>query len=428
MVSGKWFYRVPIEKNNIQTPFQSAYRQAHSVETALLKVHNDIAQALAERKGVLLILLDLSAAFDTVDHSILLDRLATVGVSDLALQWIQSYLSGRFQYVKIGKACSTPINVSCGVPQGSALGPLLFTIYTNPLAVILTPYGSFHLYADDTQCYLVFEMNQIGRAMSSLSKCISKAIEWLTQNKLLCNNEKTEFLFIRSQHLRDVPDISGIKVVDCVVDPADSARNLGVIFDKHLNLKQHISTTVRNANLGIRNISRIRKYLSKDSARLYTQLLITSRLDFCNSLLIGLPANSISQLQRVQNSAARLVTRSRKSEHITPILQELHWLPVSQRIKFKVLVLAFKAIHGMAPIYLRNLVSVKGQSRVLRSASHVRLNQPKPLGSGYAERTFSSAAPRLWNKLPPTLTSCTDIVEFKALLKSFLFKEAFVLN
>ena len=415
-----------IEGNHLQTPFQSAYRASHSVETALLKVHNDIVQALAERKGVLLVLLDLSAAFDTVDHDIMTERLVASGVNGLALKWIQSYLSGRTQCVKIGKVCSTPINVNCGVPQGSVLGPLLFTLYTNPLGDILGPHCRFHFYADDTQCYLVFDMCQIGPATLSMSECISSVSKWLLKNKLLCNNDKTEFIVIRSPYTRDVPSIAGIKVVDCVVDPADSARNLGVIFDKHLSFKQHISNIVRSANLGIHNISRIRKYLSMPTARRYTQLLITSRLDFCNSLLIGLPAASISKLQRVQNSAARLVTRSRRSEHITPVLRDLHWLPVPQRIEYKVLMITFKAIHGLAPVYLRDLISVRSQSRVLRSSSHIRLTQPKPLGSGYGERAFASAAPRLWNTLPPTLTSCTDVKEFKALLKTFLFRRAFI--
>ena len=124
----------------------------------------------------------------------------------------------------------------------------------------------------------------------------------------------------------------------------------------------------------------------------------------------------------------RIKSITRRSEHITPILQDLHWLPVPQRIEFKVLVLTFKAIHGLAPVYLRNLVSVRGQSRFLRSSSRVRLFQPKPLCSAYADRAFASAAPRLWNKLPPRLTTCTDIMEFRALLKTFWFKSVFPSN
>lgn len=417
-----------IRRNGLQTSFQSAYRDGHSVETALLRVHNDIARAIGARKCVLLVLLDLSAAFDTVDHDILLRRLEKMGVQGTVLAWLRSYLTGRTQYAQIGSGCSPPIPVPCGVPQGSVLGPILFTLYTNPLGSILSsddPDSGFHLYADDTQDYMAFEISNTLSTAESISNSVTSVSQWLVHNRLLCNNDKTEFLCITSKYMRTVPSIPTIKIVDCLVSPTDCARNLGVVFDKHLSLRQHISATVRCANIGIRNIGRIRKYLSTDTARLYTQLLIMSRLDFCNSLLIGLPAAAISPLQRVQNSAARLVTRTRKSVHITPILRDLHWLPVSQRIQFKVLVLVFKALHHLAPEYLCELVSARGQSRVLRSSGSVRLHMPKTCIPTYGDRAFSVAGPMLWNQLPTGLTSCTDLTTFKALLKTHLFGRVF---
>ena len=311
------------------------------------------------------------------------------------------------------------------------MGPILFTLYTNPLACILESASNgdensgFHLYADDTQDYLAFQMSSLTIALDSVSKCVSDVSTWLAKNGLSCNNDKTEFMLIRSMYMRSIPDIPALKVVDCVVNPSDSARNLGVIFDKLFTFKQHVSSVVRSGNLGIRNISQIRKYLTTDTAKVYTQMLITSRLDFCNSLLYDLPSATVSPLQRVQNTAARLVTRSRKSVHITPILSDLHWLPVAQRIKFKILVFTYKAIHDLAPGYICELISARRHSRVLRSTNDVKLHQPVTAVPSYGDRAFSVAAPLLWNELATSLTSCTDIESFKALLKTHLFREAF---
>ena len=181
------------------------------------------------------------------------------------------------------------------------------------------------------------------------------------------------------------------------------------------------------ANLAIRNISKVRKYLTVDTARLYTQMLITSRLDFCNSILGGLPSATIRPLQRVQNTAARLVTRSRRSVHISPILNDLHWLPVAQRIKFNILLFAFKAVHGLAPGYVCELVSARRHARTLRSSGLLKLHRPDTAIPTYGDRAFSLIAPALWNELPASVTSCTEIRSFKVSLKTRLFSEAFQL-
>jgi hypothetical protein len=200
--------------------------------------------------------------------------------------------------------------------------------------------------------------------------------------------------------MRALPVIPSINIVDCIVEPTDCARNIGVIFDKHLSLRQHISSVVCSANIGIRNIGRIRKYLSCDVARIYTQHLVTSRLEFCNALLIGLPDVALHPLQRVQNTAARLVVKARKSAHITPILHELHWLPFRQRIRYKVSMFTFKALHHLVPSYISERILVKDHSRVLQSTNSLQLGVPMMSIPSYGDWAFSVAAPKIWNDLP----------------------------
>ena len=187
----------------------------------------------------------------------------------------------------------------------------------------------------------------------------------------------------------------------------------------------HVNSNICKSSYHLRNISRIRKYISFKTTETLVHAFITSKLDNCNSLLFGLPKNLLDKLQSVQNAAARLITLSHKHDHITPILLNLHWLPVAQRVKFKILLLTFKAINDVAPIYLKELLSKYQPSRTLRSKSKSLLS-PKPYNlKSYGHRSFSVAAPELWNSLPLHIKNATNLLNFKSELKSYLFKLAF---
>ena len=176
------------------------------------------------------------------------------------------------------------------------------------------------------------------------------------------------------------------------------------------------------------NIRRIRKYLSKDSTQTLVHAFITARIDYCNGLLYGLPAAYLNKLQRVQNSAAQFVCSLSRFCHITPTLFSLHWLPVCFRIEFKLLILAFKAIHGLAPQYITDLINVKQQfgRRMLRSQSELQLLPPRIITKKtLGDRSFMASAPKLWNRLPSNIRAVNDLNCFKTLLKTHLFRQAF---
>ena len=418
-----------MQKYNLFENLQSAYRKFHSTETALLKIQNDVFCSLDEGGMVLLVLLDLSAAFDTIDHQLLINRLQSkLGLSGVVLKWFESYLSHRQQRIIVKNSCSSNQKLEWGVPQGSVLGPLLFSIYLLPLGELIRRNNlSFHMYADDVQLYLTFQPNKVSSstASESVQHCIQEIHSWMNSNKLKLNGNKTEFITLgRKCHLTN-NTISHLCIGDSPIECSTHIRNLGIYLDQELNMQSHVSSVCKTAYFHLRNIARIRKYLSEAATQSLIHAFITSRIDYGNSLLWGIPKLLQQRLQHVQNSAARLVKRKKKSDHISPVLYDLHWLPIAQRIKFKLLLITYKALQNMAPGYISDLISTYQPARSLRSADASLLNVPYSRLATCGDRAFSVAAPKLWNSLPLQLRNSTSLTSFKSGLKTFLFKEAF---
>ena len=403
-----------ILRHHLDETFQSAYKAFHSTETALVRVHNDILTAIDNNNTVILLLLDLSAAFDTVDHSILLSRLSSrYGIKGTVLAWLRSYLTSRKQFVNVNKCRSSQRFLERGVPQGSVLGPLLYPLYTSPLADIIKRYNlEYHFYADDTQLYVVFKtdcLDKMVECKTTIEQCVRDIDNWMVINKLKLNQDKPEDVLISSRY-RPRPPLDSLQIGNVTVVPSSSARNLGVIFDKCFNFEEHIKSICKSSHYHIRNIAKIRKYIDEESAKIVVHAFVTAKLDSCNSLLYGLPQHLISRLQSIQNTAARVVTRTGKFDHITPVLKQLQWLPVRYRIVFKILLLVYKALNETAPTYISELLKYHTSERKLRSSSQHLLATPKA---------------RLWNSIPLELRSSSSIAIFKRHLKTYLFKQAF---
>ena len=331
-----------LDEAGFMTAFQSAYRKHHSTESALLNIHNDILLNVAKGSVTALTLLDLSAAFDTIDHTILLDRLNVYcGISELALGWFKSYLSGRTHSVKVGSTLSHPAALQYGVPQGSVLGPVLFSLYTNPLSSIIHSHSSInhHFYADDTQLYITLSPTNFSHSIQKLKNCLNDIQNFMFANKLKLNPEKTEFNHIGSKNKRKqlLPHFP-INILGNQVSPAQSVRNL----DSNFSFSDHVSQVIKSTRVHARDLYRIRPLLDLNTSVLLANALVTSRLDYCNSLFLSLTDFELRRLQLVQNSLCRVVTRSSKYSHITPQLKKLHWLPVKYRIQFKIGLITYK--------------------------------------------------------------------------------------
>jgi len=418
-----------LSSTNLLPSLQSGFRPGHSTETAVLRVLSDILQAVDQGDVAALILLDLSAAFDTVDHPILLQRLrSTFGFGGIAHRWLGSYLSGRCQYVRRGSARSTVTQLVCGVPQGSVLGPILFVLYTVDLLSLIESYSlSPHLYADDTQVYGSCSPAAVDAFSLQVTECVDAIATWMMSNRLQLNPSKTEVLWCATSRRQHQLPKTPMLIDSVPVTPVSCVRDLGIYVDGDLSMRTHVKRAVSCCFAALRQLRQIRRSVPTATFQTLVVALVHSRLDYGNGVLVGIPDYLVQRLQSVLNAAARMTFHLKRSDHITDALVSLHWLRVSERIQFKVAVLTYKVLNGSAPPYLGPLTRVADVPgrRALRSADTHQLVVPSYRLSTVGSRAFPVAAARIWNTLPVNVVSASTVQSFRHKLKSFLFDQSF---
>jgi Reverse transcriptase (RNA-dependent DNA polymerase)/Endonuclease/Exonuclease/phosphatase family len=421
-----WHY---LRQFDLLPPLQSGFRPGHSTETAVLRVLSDLLTAVDRGDVGVLVLLDLSAAFDTVDHRILLERLRTsFGVTGQVSNWFRSYLTGRRQHVRCGLERSSEMVLDCGVPQGSVLGPVLFILYTADLCGIIESHGfQPHLYADDTQIYGSCRPSDADSLSSRISTCVDDVFCWLRSNRLQPNPDKTEVLWCSSLRRLYTLPTAALTFGGASIVPVRSVRNLGIFLDAALTMREHVTRTVSRCFGALRQLRSVRRHVSAPVFRSLVTTLVLTRLDYGNATMVGLPAEQLRRLQAVENAAARLIFGLRRTDRVTPALLDLHWLRIPERIEFKVLSLTYRALHGSAPRYLdvfRRVADQPGR-RGLRSAATDRLVVPSSRLVSAGDRSFPTAGAVSWNRLPPHVTSSPTYPTFLSRLKTFLFSKSF---
>ena len=411
--------------HHLLPPVQSAYRASHSTESALQKIVSDVLIFLDGGKLSLLSFLDLSAAFDTVHHDTLLDRLRlSFGVSDIAFRWFSSFLCERQQSVVYQSMSSSQSSVLCGVPQGSVLGPLLFICYTADLASLVQTFDfNIHMYADDVTIYGSCHPSDTSDLSQRLSVCLDAVILWLKSNRLQLNAEKTKFLWCSSTQRRRSRPNDPIRIGNSHAQPSSSVKCLGVYLDCDLSFSVHIAKTAASCFSTLRCLRSIRRSLPRSLLTSLIVSLVFSRLDYCISLLYGSPSHLLKRLQRIIHAAARLIFRASRFSHVSPFLRQLGWLPVADRITLRLAILGHSCRRGAQPGYLTDLVrdvsSVPG-SRSLRSASSRSLIVPRVKRPTLGGRSFPVAVARTWNRLPTTIVEENSSFVFKKKLTAFL--------
>ena len=407
--------------NKLHIDSQYGYKKGCGTETLLVYFLDNLMVGVDQKLGVVVLLIDLSAAFDTVDHSILLNILyRELGIRGTALNWFKSFLSGRTQRVCIGDVISEPIILKFGVPQGSVLGPILFNIYTRSLALVFIACGFLSSgYADDNSGSRSFSViSEFETLVERIPTLLSMIKSWMDFHFLKLNEDKTEIIIFGNRAFLNRPaQIQGcFSTSGTCLRFSDTVKYLGVHLDSHLNFDSHINHITSSSYIHIRKIRSIRKYLSQADCEMLVHAFIASRLDMCNILFVGMSANNLNKLQALQNAAIRIVFQKKKHESVSDDIKSLHWLNIRQRIAFKVLLTVYKLLHcDDAPAPLLDLIRVKDLSTL-----QLEVNTFFP-ATNFGKRAFRFFAPRQWNSLPATLRTTTGLEKFKGQLKHYLF-------
>ena len=272
-----------------------------------------------------------------------------------------------------------------------------------------------------TQIYGSCKPTDTTKLTEVVTNCFNDVAAWMLSNRLQLNANKTELMwFTTPRHQHQLP-AGAICIGGHDALPVSSARNLGVYIDSALSMRRHIDVISARCFAVLRQLRAIRRFTSLSVMQTLVTSLVLSRLDYCNSVLYGLPASSISRLQTVQNAAARLVFNIRRTDHVTDSLICLHWLRVAERIRFKVAVMTYRSIHGQPPSYLHGFSTYQAGRPGLRSATSSHLSVPRTRLSSIGDRSFPVAGAMVWNDLPPYVTSAPTLSSFRSRLKTHLF-------
>ena len=407
-------------KNNLNTVYQHAYRKGHSTTTALTQMADDWMTEIDKKRIIGAVLLDLSAAFDVLDHTLLLNKLSCYGFEASAIEWIKSYLTDRKYTVYFNGSYSGLMPVSCGVPQGSSLGPLLFSIFLNDLPLILN-HATVAIYADDSTIYTSSNTSsELERVLNGELRVIER---WMRLNKLVLNKEKTKCIVLGSNYsLRCLPTLH-LKMGDSEIEQVNEVKLLGITVDDKLSWNKQIDQIVKKMGRSMGAIKHCRRHLPTFLIKQLVQALVISQIDYCSMIWSNTTESNLNRLQVAQNKAARLVLQCSYRTSVSTMNNELAWLSVKGRLHYSLLCFTKNIITSKAPeiIYKNLLLFSDIHHYDTRQSSEGRYLLPA-CSTKVKQKTFYYRAMVAWNSLPVFLLDMNS-ASFKKRLKLYLFMQ-----
>lgn len=388
---------------NLLSKFQSGFREKHSTTTALLKVTGDIRKNIDNRYVTFLILLDFSKAFDTVNWSILCEKLSLVGFSTSAVKLMLHYLSNRTQYVGNSDGCSTTLPLTSGVPQGSILGPLLFSIFINDLPSVLN--CSYHMFADDVQIYMACKLGDISICISNMNHELSKITGWVSRNKLSLNVNKTQAIAIYCTNL-DTSMFPPLKLLNQTIPYVSKVKNLGLTITSTLSWDKHINLISSKVYFLLRRLSRFAYLTPYDTKLKLAKSILMPQFTYCDAVLGSLDAASLSRLNSIFNACTRYVCGLQKYDHISSYSNVILGCSFSNYIKYRHCYFLYKLLNKKSPTYLFDEFTLSSSDRTNNLI--IPKFKFKHLQSSYV--VYGSS---LWNSLPHAIKHCSSEAAFR---------------
>lgn len=409
-----------MQNNNYINIDQSAYLKHHNTQTALHRVTDDWIDNICNGLFTAVCALDIKKCFDTIDHNILLTKLEYYGIINNEIQWFQSYLSNRQQIVRCNGKVSDVMSINIGVPQGSVLGPILFLIMVNDISQHVHT-GTANLYADDTLIYC--EGNSVKEVNDRLQECINSVSDWYNGNNIILNASKSNTMLIASRFkLNKNTESLKITLNNQILPMVSDFKYLGIEIDSNLHWTKHVNKLCKVLGYKLSQLSRLRNNVPSDILRKIYNSGIQPIIDYALTVW-GTTINvNINRVQRLQNYAARII--SRNFDYINTrgidLVKFLGWMSVKQRFLYFQILLMFKCIHGHAPVYLLNNITLESEISNVNTRRHpLDLYIPIPVNEFHKKILFYRGA-KAWNNLPGEIRNITNFNAFKNKLKHFI--------
>ena len=418
--------KIYLINNNLLDKFQSAYREQHSTITALIDITDNIYKSLDNSEITILVLLDYSKAFDCANHKLILAKLKALGFKDSSLKWIASYLADRSQQVVTDKGESNWINLLNGVPQGSILGPLLFTILVSDIAKGLK-FCKYHLYADDTQLYISGKVDDIINLITKINEDLNYISNFSFDNCLKLNEGKSVFIILGSR--QNISTISNLNLPPVLINNLpikreSKVKNLGILFEENLSWDAEINKCISSGYYKLKQAYRFKNFLSNHSKKLIVQSYILSQFNYSSIILQNMTKHQIDKIQKFQNTCARFILNLKKYDHISEGLVSLGFLKMAKIRDLQALTLMHKIRSGKAPQYLKDKVSLQGDhhAHLTRNRSNICTRRFK---TNFGRNCFLNSIGNKYNEITNRLhiLPSTSVNSFKNNIKKH-FMEA----
>jgi exonuclease III len=409
-----------VEDKKILCEMQSGFRKSHSCETALQAVLSKWRENLDDGLVTVAVFLDFKRAFETIDRSKLIEKLSNYGFGEASLQLLNSFLSGRKQYVRVNNKKSDTIDVNIGVPQGSVLGPLLFILYINDLPLHLKNV-LINIFADDT--LLSASAKTYREAAALLNRALYVVSIWLKANKVKLNVSKTKCLIIakssyqlnnQKTEMEALPIHIEGEIIECV----ESIKYLGVIIDNLLKFDEHAEYVMKKVAIKISYLARISRLLSKNIKLLIYNCIVAPHFDYCASVMFRANDVDLAKLQVLQHRGMRSILNARMTTKIEDLFNRLGWLNIEQKIALSVLVLVKKIKNKEVPNYLCSEVQYSSDVHNYKTRRSTDFYIPA-INSSFGQKSLFRSGLRLYNKL---------LEDIKCIENTKLFKKACILN